>query len=92
MDPQQIKAFIDATAASDLAEMEFSRDGWTFSDPRSIRTGPPARRYAGAAKGSGSVQYPHAMEHNGSLWVIYATNKEDIEITECPVATLTPRQ
>lgn len=30
MDPQQIKAFIDAMASSDLAEMEFSRDGWTL--------------------------------------------------------------
>jgi acetyl-CoA carboxylase biotin carboxyl carrier protein len=30
MDPQQIKAFIDAMASSDLAEMEFSQDGWTL--------------------------------------------------------------
>jgi acetyl-CoA carboxylase biotin carboxyl carrier protein len=28
MDAQQIKAFIDAMASSDLAEMEFSQDGW----------------------------------------------------------------
>jgi acetyl-CoA carboxylase biotin carboxyl carrier protein len=30
MDQQQIKAFIDVMAASDLAEMEFSQDGWTL--------------------------------------------------------------
>jgi acetyl-CoA carboxylase biotin carboxyl carrier protein len=30
MDLQQIKAFIDAMASSDLAEMEFSHDGWTL--------------------------------------------------------------
>jgi acetyl-CoA carboxylase biotin carboxyl carrier protein len=30
MEPQQIKAFIDAMAASDLAEMEISHDGWTL--------------------------------------------------------------
>lgn len=30
MEQQQIKALIDAMAASDLAEMEFSRDGWTL--------------------------------------------------------------
>ena len=30
MDQQQIKAFIDAMAATDLAEMEFSQDGWTL--------------------------------------------------------------
>jgi acetyl-CoA carboxylase biotin carboxyl carrier protein len=36
MEQQQIKAFIDAMAASDLAEMEFSRDGWTL---RLVRRG-----------------------------------------------------
>jgi len=76
----------------DPLAISFSRDGWTFSHPKIIRTRPPDRRYAGAAKGSGSAQYPHAMEHNGSLWVIYATNKEDIDITECPTAGLTPKQ
>ena len=30
MNPQQIKIFIDAMASSDLAEMEFSQDGWTL--------------------------------------------------------------
>jgi acetyl-CoA carboxylase biotin carboxyl carrier protein len=30
MDAQQIKAFIDAMAASDLDEMEISHDGWTL--------------------------------------------------------------
>ena len=36
MDAQQIKAFIDAMAASDLAQMEFSQDGWTL---RLVRRG-----------------------------------------------------
>jgi acetyl-CoA carboxylase biotin carboxyl carrier protein len=30
MDLQQIKAFIDAMAGTDFAEMEFSQDGWTL--------------------------------------------------------------
>ncbi|ROZ69644.1 acetyl-CoA carboxylase biotin carboxyl carrier protein subunit [Ramlibacter sp. WS9] len=30
MELQQIKAFIDAMASSDVAEMEFSQDGWTL--------------------------------------------------------------
>jgi acetyl-CoA carboxylase biotin carboxyl carrier protein len=30
VEPQQIKAFIDAMAASDLSEMEFSQEGWTL--------------------------------------------------------------
>jgi acetyl-CoA carboxylase biotin carboxyl carrier protein len=36
VDAQQIKAFIDAMAASDLAQMEFSQDGWTL---RLVRRG-----------------------------------------------------
>ena len=41
MELEQIKSFIDAMAASDLAEMEFSRDGWTLK---------LVRRPAGAAQ------------------------------------------
>ena len=44
MEPQQIKSFIDAMASSDLAEMEFSQDGWTL---RLVR-----RPLAGAAPAS----------------------------------------
>jgi acetyl-CoA carboxylase biotin carboxyl carrier protein len=39
VDQQQIKAFIDAMAASDLTEMEFSQDGWTL---RLVRRGAAA--------------------------------------------------
>jgi acetyl-CoA carboxylase biotin carboxyl carrier protein len=37
MDAQQIKSFIDAMASSDLAEMEYSQDGWTL---RLVRRAP----------------------------------------------------
>jgi predicted neuraminidase len=73
----------------DPLAISFSRDGWTFSDPKILRTKPPAQRYRGQSKGSASLQYPHAMEHAGSLWVIYSTNKEDIDIGEYPVNLLT---
>jgi acetyl-CoA carboxylase biotin carboxyl carrier protein len=39
MDQQQIKTFIDAMAASDLAEMAFAQDGWTL---RLVRRSPGA--------------------------------------------------
>lgn len=65
----------------DPLTMSFSRDGWVFGQPLAVRKGAPPRRLSGRAKGSGSVQYPHAMEHDGRLWVIYSTNKEDIEIS-----------
>jgi acetyl-CoA carboxylase biotin carboxyl carrier protein len=40
MDPQQIKTLIDAMASSDLAEMEFSQDGWTLRLVRHASTAP----------------------------------------------------
>jgi len=45
VDQQQIKAFIDAMAASDLTEMEFSQDGWTL---RLVRRGAAVRVAAAA--------------------------------------------
>ncbi len=75
----------------DPLAISFSRDGWTFSAPKILRTNAGPQRYRGKAKGAGSIQYPHAMEHGGSLWVIYSTNKEDIEISEYPIGELTPR-
>ncbi|MBL8229960.1 MAG: exo-alpha-sialidase [Bryobacterales bacterium] len=66
--------------------ISFSRDGWTFSRPMALRANAPKQRFPGRAKITFSFQYPHAIEHNGSLWVIYSTNKEDIEISEFRIA------
>ncbi len=55
MDAQQIKTFIDAMAASDLAEMEVSHDGWTLRLSRTARAVPSptgAGRVAGSADAS----------------------------------------
>lgn len=71
--------------ARDPLAITFSRDGWTFSRPMALRKNAPALRYKGGAKGSFSFQYSHAIEHDGQLWVIYATNKEDIEVTAYPI-------
>ena len=51
MEPQQIKSFIDAMASSDLAEMEFSQDGWTLRLVRrpTIATQAPATASTRAA-------------------------------------------
>ncbi|MEO6982441.1 MAG: exo-alpha-sialidase [Edaphobacter sp.] len=62
--------------------ISFSRDGWSFAHPMALRTDAPALRFKGKSKGTGSFQYPHAIEHDGSLWVIYSVNKEDIEVSE----------
>jgi hypothetical protein len=65
----------------DPLAISFSRDGWSFGDSRALRLGAPPLRYKGGAKGPHSFQYSHALEHAGRLWVIYATNKEDIEVS-----------
>jgi predicted neuraminidase len=54
----------------DPLAISFSRDGWMFRDPLVIR------------RGQGSFQYPHAIEHGGKLWVIYSTNKRNIDLAE----------
>jgi len=74
----------------DPISISFSRDGWTFSHPQNIREDAAPRRIEGRAKPSGSFQYPHAIEHAGSLWVIYSTNKEDIEVSQLPLKELVP--
>lgn len=66
----------------DPLAISFSRDGWTFGHPMALRKNAPALRFPGHAKGSHSFQYAHAIEHAGSLWVIYSVNKEDIQVSE----------
>ena len=77
-------------APRDPLAISFSRDGWTFSAPVALRKNAPALRYKGGAKGSRSFQYSHAIEYDGRLWVIYATNKEDIEVSAFPIEQFAP--
>ena len=74
-------------AGRDPLAISYSRDGWQFLQPAAIRRDAPGPRFK---KGKGTLQYPHAMEHGGSLWVVYSTNKEDIQVTEIPLAA-TPK-
>lgn len=58
-----------------------SEDGITFT--RMGRLPIPVSREGGAfdaAHTSGSVQYPHVMEHNGHLYVTYSRHKTSIEV------------
>jgi hypothetical protein len=68
--------------ARDPLAISFSKDGWAFAQPAAIRKDAPGPRFK---QGKGTLQYPHAIEHNGSLWAIYSTNKEDIQVTELPI-------
>jgi hypothetical protein len=70
--------------------VSLSRDGYLFDKAFVLRQGGPdlqAQRYPGKAKGRG-YSYPKSMIHAGHLYVSYATNKEDVEFTRVPVASL----
>lgn len=71
------------TARCDPLAISFRPDGRLFSNPVAIWRGAPPRRPQ--ISGQGSFQYPHAIEHAGSLWVVYSTNKQAIEITRLPL-------
>lgn len=60
-------------ARRDPLAISFSRDGWIFANPLALRKGTPGIRT--------TIQYPHAIEHGGSLWVIYSVNKSEIAVT-----------
>lgn len=77
-------------AGRDPLAISFSKDGQLFSEPRSVRRNAPRPRFHTSRSG-GSFQYPHAVEAGGSLWIIYSTNKEDIEITEVMLRDLPVR-
>ena len=67
--------------------ISFSHDGWTFSNSVAIRKDAPPIRFKAETSRKG-FQSPHAIEYGGSLWVIYSTNKEDIEISEFKISDL----
>lgn len=67
-----------------------SRDGRTFDRAWLLRAGGdalPAMRYAGQYKRPG-YSYPKSAVIGDWLYVAYATNKEDIELTRLPIASL----
>ena len=65
-----------------------SDDGWRFGNPKVLCIGDRPMRHTGRAKPTNSVQYPHAIEHDGALWVVYSTNKEDIDVLRVDVGNL----
>ena len=66
-----------------------SRDGIHFSGTHAVREG--VYRYTvfpGPRCRGGSAQYPHAIEHEGRVYVIYSLGKESIELTSFSLAGL----
>ena len=64
-----------------------SKDGVVFDREFLVRGTPPARRFDGISKTPG-YSYPGNIVFNGYLYIAYATNKEDVEVTRIPLKTL----
>ena len=69
--------------------LSLSRDGREFDRAFVLRAGDnlQTQRYRGKNKGVG-YSYPKSMVWQGSLYVSYATNKEDVEYTRVPLTSL----
>ena len=70
-----------------LLTVAVSEDGRTFARMHTLRSETGRARLPGMHKVPGA-DYPHAIEHDGRLWVIYAVNKEDIELRAIPLDAL----
>ncbi len=64
-----------------------STDGGYFDKMYLLRGTPQPRRYEGISKTEG-YSYPGSCVWNGYLYVAYATNKEDVEISRIPISSL----
>jgi hypothetical protein len=65
-----------------------SDNGTVFSRTAVLRDNPPAVRNPGHDK-SPSFTYPHAVEHNGWLYIAYSVNRDDISITRVSIDDIT---
>jgi hypothetical protein len=80
---------VDTNVRIPLA-VSLSRDGQVFDKAFILRKGGgdlQARRYTGTSKTLG-YSYPKSMVWKEYLYVSYATNKEDVEYSRAPVASL----
>ncbi len=67
--------------------LSVSRDGLTFTAMGILLDAPTRRRVLGERKTPG-YQYPQILERNGTLYVAYSRNKEDIEVVSVPIAAI----
>jgi hypothetical protein len=75
------------TGGRDPLVLSISSDGLVFDHAWAVRAHAPPIRYPGNAKGPG-FQYPGGLYVNGTLFVSYSINKEDIAVTWLPISTL----
>jgi predicted neuraminidase len=70
-----------------LLTIALSSDGVVFDRAFIVRGEPTQMRYEGKSKLNG-WQYPHAIVHDGHLFVAYSINKEDVGLTKIDLQDL----
>ncbi len=64
-----------------------SRDGVVFTNLCILLDEDTSARYPNPTKHAG-YQYPHVTEVNGSVFILYSKNQEDIEVLKIPLAEI----
>jgi len=72
--------------------LSYSADGVTFTKMGLLKGEATEPRYLSLTDqwkyNSWGYNYPHVMEHDGSLFVVYARNKEDLEVLKVPLSEI----
>lgn len=73
----------------DPMTVSVSEDGYTFDKVYALRTGSPTGfRFSGISGRNPGYAYSSSIVHEGSLYTLYSTGKEDMEITRVPLSAL----
>jgi hypothetical protein len=75
---------INNPVSRDALQVAGSRDGKVFTRTTVLRDEPVALRNPGHDKGS-RYSYPHAIEHEGQVYVAYSVNRDDIYVTRVAI-------
>ncbi|MBL9214659.1 MAG: hypothetical protein JNG83_04205 [Opitutaceae bacterium] len=67
--------------------LSLSDDGLVFDRARVVVDRGPEPKFPNFTKRIGA-QYPHAIEANGSVWIIYSLNQEAIQVLQVPLERL----
>lgn len=63
-------------------------DGMTFDQVRILREEATSPNFPNPSYKIAGYQYPHAIEHNGYLYIVYSENKEDILVSRIALTDL----
>lgn len=73
----------------DPMTVSVSEDGYTFDRVYALRTGSPTgHRFSGISGRNPGYAYSSSIVHEGVLYTLYSTGKEDMEITRVPLSAL----